>query len=63
MARVEQGGDVCTFGGMSRARSGMWRSPMTRIKNAMLTGDVKGVDGSAGMRELPAVRPGVARPI
>lgn len=25
-----------TFGGMSRARSGMWRSPITRMRKAIV---------------------------
>lgn len=29
-----------TFGGMSRARSGMWRSPMTRMRKAIVPLDM-----------------------
>ena len=32
-------GAVRTLGGMSRARSGMCRSPMTRMRNAMITSE------------------------
>lgn len=35
-AFMRAGGWRDTFGGMSRARSGMWRSPITRMRNAIV---------------------------
>lgn len=36
---IEREGETLhTLGGMSRARSGMWRSPITRMRKAMMAG-------------------------